>query len=235
MKHSNATPYKQYCLGIVAGHLGGVWSHQRWANKPIFWDAMGGDGQPEPILGSPPSPIILSGIAHHFGFPFFVSEKDPIRSASLKEILQYGSVLEMPMTEAIPVIRKECPDSVGGVAYFDSFGPVPDLDQLGIIFRQFNRMDCLFNITTTGLKRSGIQRPSDIISRMNKSVWYVRKVTKDAWHWAFMLGTETRQIREMAKIGWFLLDTSAGRQIFEEIEYTKKEREELCQPELWQN
>ena len=132
---------------------------------------------------------------------------------------------------------KDKKDSELGLVYVDPTGTkdLPDIGTLAHISRMRPRMEILFYLSATGVKRQfqQTQKPlSAFLVATGKQHWLIRKPFRgDKHQWTFLLGSNSDLFKPYRSIRsyFYILDSDEGRQVFEKINLSQDQRIEQKQ------
>jgi len=129
-----------------------------------------------------------------------------------------------------------------GLLYTDPNGIFnPDLLQTFSQQEQHHATDILINCPAAAIKRvknspkcEDCRTLQDRLAIIHKKEWLVRKTLKGStWQWTFLLGTNWTKFPEFQKIGMVRLNSEEGKSIFDRLNYTAQEWENIIQGDLF--
>ncbi len=137
----------------------------------------------------------------------------------------------------IPDLLKFKKDFELGLIYVDPTGTtdLPDIDTLAFISKMRPRMEILFYLSATGVKRQFQQTHkflADFLDATGKQHWLIRKPFKgDNHQWTFLLGSNSDLFKPYKSIRgyFFILDSPEGQEVFEKINLSQDQRFEQKQ------
>jgi len=254
--HSEYTVTKQRDFEHVLDTILGVARSPRcmgqaWAHKEfVYIDLNAGPGVVGGIEGSP---LIFTRRALDLGIPFraffFESKSENVHrlSDALADLCESRGV----STDRLQIVpgdhNSTVPwfvethlaslprDWVYGLAYGDGngrddspFGP------LATIAQRFPRIDHLVNVNTAIYKRVRGAHPDarfllDDLAGIDKKHRLIRKPIGE-WQWSMVLMSNWGRVPEFRELGFRRLDSEEGRDIFERVNYSKRERDDIARP-----
>ena len=142
--------------------------------------------------------------------------------------------------KVIPQLLKTKNESQLGLVYVDPTGikDLPDIGTLALISNMRPRMEILFYISATGVKRQFQQTQKflvDYLDATGKQHWLIRKPFKgDNHQWSFLLGSNSDLFKPYKSIRsyFYLLDSPEGQQVFEKMNLSEEQRFEQKQPRM---
>lgn len=142
--------------------------------------------------------------------------------------------------KVIPDLFKTKKDFELGLVYVDPTGTkdLPDVNILAHISKMRPRMEILFYLSATGVKRQFHQTHkllSDFLNATGKQHWLIRKPIKgDKHQWTFLLGSNLDLFKPHKNIRnyFHLLNSPEGQQVFEKMNLSQEQRNEQKQPRL---
>lgn len=151
-----------------------------------------------------------------------------------------GSVYFHPDTyeKIIPQLFKSKKDFELGLVYVDPSGDLPDFKTLSYVSNMRPRMEILFYLSATNVKRQFQQTQkflADFVSETSKKHWLIRKPFKgDKHQWTFLLGSNSDLFKPYKSIRtyFYLLDSPEGQSVFEKMNLSQEQRSEQSQPRL---
>jgi three-Cys-motif partner protein len=217
-----------------------------------YVDLTAGKGStPDGTMGSP---IVFLTKANNskFDIPFQADliEREPKNIEELKKIisarsndfLKQGKVYYHPdnYEKVIPNLFKTKKDFELGLVYVDPTGTkdLPDINTLAFISKMRPRMEILFYLSATGVKRQFQQTHKlleDFLNATGKQHWLIRKPIKgDKHQWTFLLGSNSDLFKPHKSIRsyFYLLNSPEGQQVFEKMNLSQEQRTEHRQPRL---
>ncbi len=230
----------------------GILPKCRWARGYFYIDTTSGEGRDK--NGELGSPLIFLDEAKKINVDFSALFIDKVNIRWKKLLLNcqqfypllerkrnivfrcfdYSKYLEISLQKLIPEFNKS---GKYGLCYVDSNG-IPNLDCFHqiMLWGGFNQIDLLVNLNANSIKRvrccSKIPEKRTLEQRLqplipNKRYWLI-KVPENhtGWQWSFLIGTNWDSFPELKNIGFYSLDSSKGKEILYELNYTKKEKEE---------
>jgi len=137
----------------------------------------------------------------------------------------------------IPNLLKSKKDFVLGLIYVDPTGSkdLPDVNTLALISRMRPRMEILFYLSATSVKRQYQQTHKFLVDFLNatgKQNWLIRKPFKgDKHQWTFLLGSNSDLFKPYKSIRsyFYLLNSSEGQEVFEKMNLSQEQRFEQRQ------
>ncbi len=134
--------------------------------------------------------------------------------------------------DIIPVITNQEDKKQLGLLYIDPNNVMPDINTIKHVSEYRPKMEILVYLAAAALKRTDKQLVNYIES--GKKSWLIRK-SFGKWQYTFLLGTNSPDRifhNKFESIDMFSLDTAKGKERFERMQYTKKQRERLHQSEF---
>lgn len=204
--------------------------------------------------GNPGSPIVFLDKANDkkFTIPFYADfiEREQENIAELEAAVsihplsssQRGSIVfhHSDYEEVIPKLLRNKKESQLGLVYVDPTGTkdLPDIDTLALISNMRPRMEILFYISATSVKRQFQQTQKflvDYLVTTGKQHWLIRKPFKgDNHQWTFLLGSNSDLFKPYKSIQsyFYILDSPDGQQVFEKLNLSEEQRFEQKQPRM---
>jgi three-Cys-motif partner protein len=160
----------------------------------------------------------------------------PLNSSQQRKILFHHNDYE----KVIPQLFKTKKETQLGLVYVDPTGTkdLPDIDALALISNMRPRMEILFYISATSVKRQFQQTQKflvDYLKATGKQHWLIRKPFKgDNHQWSFLLGSNSDLFRPYKSIQsyFYLLNSPEGQQVFEKMNLSEEQRFEQRQPRM---
>ncbi|MDP1547004.1 MAG: three-Cys-motif partner protein TcmP [Anaerolineales bacterium] len=172
--------------------------------------------------------------------PKNIEELEKTISARSTEFLQQGKIYYHPddYEKVIPNLFKTKKDFELGLVYVDPTGTkdLPDINTLARISNMRPRMEILFYLSATGVKRQFQQTHKlleDFLNATGKQHWLIRKPIKgDKHQWTFLLGSNSDLFKPYRSIRsyFYLLNSPEGQQVFEKMNLSQDQRIEQKQP-----
>ncbi len=142
--------------------------------------------------------------------------------------------------KAMPNLFKSKKDTELGLVYVDPTGTMdlPDINTLAHISSMRPRMEILFYLSATGIKRQFQQTHkllADFLNATGKQHWLIRKPFKgDKHQWTFLLGSNSDLFKPYKSIRsyFYSLESLEGQQVFEKMNFSQEQRVEQKQPRL---
>ncbi len=138
--------------------------------------------------------------------------------------------------KVVPDLLKFRDDKEFGLVFIDPSGNKPDLDTLKFIAKSRPKMELLFYISATNIKREfGYTKKylSDYMMETGKEYWLIKKPIKgDKFQWTFLLGSNSDIFKDYRKIDFLRLDSTEAQSFFPKLELTAKQRQTMLQPTL---
>jgi hypothetical protein len=146
--------------------------------------------------------------------------------------------------DMVDVLRKiSGPQYDGGFVLTDPYQcyTKEQIDGLAACFKNMPFVDAVFSMSGTGPKRVkdelGKARTSYIRSNFCKKHFYITAPIKGGkkvaqWQWTVMVASNTYKIRSQERIRFYPIDSPKGKEIACLLDYTEKERQELCMPTM---
>jgi len=204
--------------------------------------------------GNPGSPIIFLDKASDskFTISFYADliEREEQNVSELKE-----AVFAHPMNSSkqgkitfhnndyevtIPKLLVAKNEAQLGLVYVDPTGTkdLPDIDTLALLSSMRPKMEILFYISATSVKRQFQQTNkflADYLTATGKQHWLIRKPFKgDNHQWTFLLGSNSDLFKPYRSIQryFYILDSPEGQQVFEKMNLSEDQRFEQKQPRM---
>lgn len=116
-----------------------------------------------------------------------------------------------------------------GMIYSDPNNHEANFDGLSRLsnLHRLTRTDILIHFPATTLKRvrsvnSEIPRLKHALNGINKKHWLIRE-PNDRHQWTFLIGTNWHSFPKFEHLGFYLLDSDQGREVFEKLDCTANE------------
>lgn len=209
-----------------------------------YVDLTAGKGStPDGNIGSP---IVFLDKTNNekFDIPFRADliERESANIEELKKAVQahpMGSSSQINMhfhqgeyENIIPQLFRTKKDFELGLVYIDPTGTsdLPDSNTLARITNMRPRMEMLFYLSATGLKRQFQQTHqllADFLNATGKQHWLIRKPFKgDSHQWTFLLGSNMDFFKPHKKIqNYFcVLNSPEGQEVFEKMNLSQEQR-----------
>lgn len=168
-----------------------------------------------------------------------IDELKKLISAHPMNSSQQGKIHYHPddYEKVIPNLFKSKKEFELGLVYVDPTGTkdLPDINTLALISKMRPRMEILFYLSATGVKRQFQQTHQllgDFLNATGKQHWLIRKPFKgDKHQWTFLLGSNSDLFKPYRSIRnyFYLLDSPEGRQVFEKMNLSQDQRFEQKQ------
>ena len=222
------TPLKiEHLRSIFTMHVDltvAVMRRNRYFNQDYHYiDATAGPGRC-PELDLPGSPVVFHEIAASRGLHYqcdlieLRQENCNSLSASLAQYtnsngttqIHCGDYAKMLPTLAAPNQKQL------GLIFIDPSGQPPDFDSIGKALQHRPKMEVLFYLSATNLKRCyqhTSKRLADYMRVLHKNKWLIREPVGQH-QWTFLLGSNTDLFKSYKKIGFYRLDSPEAQRIF---------------------
>lgn len=250
--YSESTPIKQHdfehvltTLLIVAhGVMLRGYPHPEF----LYFDLNAGPGR---LGGVDGSPLIFVRTARRIGLPFraFFFEKNKESAYQLREALE--SICPPEDRHRLRIVHgdhsrgvawkieselSDLPnDWVYGLAYGDGNGKSDTpIGPLVALAERFPRVDLLLNVTATGYKRARGANPDasyllDDLRPILKAHRMIREPVSE-WQWTMLFLTNWAGAPEFGERGFRRLGSSAGREIADRVNFSKREAQKKTRP-----
>jgi hypothetical protein len=216
-----------------------------------YFDLTAGKGStPDGNFGSPI--VFLDEVEKpRFVIPFRADliEREESNLDELKKAVQSHTVYESEQGQiyfhcgeyelVIPRLLKSKKETELGLVYVDPSGDLPDFKTLAYISALRPRMEILIYLSATNVKRQYQQTKkflADFLSETDKKHWLIRKPFKgDPHQWTFLLGSNKDFFNPYKNIQQYfcVLDSPAGQEVFEKMNFNQEQRLEQKQPPLF--
>ena len=188
------------------------------------------------------SPVVFLQEAARRGLQYQATfiEKDSINSANLgKALWSYSgnhSILNCNHQDVLATLIDGVPKSAFGMIYVDPngeppFGLLSDVSRL----EPCKRMDMLVYASASTVKRRrtvhGGKSLVEHMESIDKRYWLIRD-HQSKFQWTFLLGTNWVEFPSWETRGFYRLQSEKGREILDELNWTKRERAQRQQMEL---
>lgn len=142
------------------------------------------------------------------------------------EMYIYDSVLCGDSSELLLKYAQGTDASRFGYVYVDPNGPSIPKTLTEFYAHVCNqKIDLIINIAATSLKRQGLRLDQEMRQVMAcKSKWLVREPYRPH-QWTMLVGTNWVKIKDWSAKGFHLLDSEAGRSVFQRVSKTREELE----------
>jgi hypothetical protein len=138
--------------------------------------------------------------------------------------------------QVIPELFPSRDDKEFGLIFIDPSGNKPDLETLKYITKMRPKMELLFYLAATNIKREfgyTNKRLSDYMRETGKEYWLIKKPIKgDSFQWTFLLGSSSDIFKNYKKIDFMRLDSDEAQKFFPLLELTAKQRQKMLQPKF---
>lgn len=168
-----------------------------------------------------------------------IEELKNIISAHPMNASQQGRIHYHPddYEKVVPNLFKSKKDFELGLVYVDPTGTrdLPDIGTLALISKMRPRMEILFYVSATGVKRQFQQTHqllADFLNATGKQHWLIRKPFKgDSHQWTFLLGSNIDFFKPHKKIQSYfcILNSPEGQEVFEKMNLSQDQRFEQKQ------
>ncbi len=230
--------HMQITLNIVRKHSG--WAKQSYR----YFDLNAGPGI-DPITGELGSPLIALEKANaiwkdDYEMDFF--EIDPISYFKLRRAILSPNVRVFNCNNEL--VDNFLPDGVDktqyGLVYADpSAAPRLAIEPMGAICDRFPKVDAMFNIAATSIKRANSTKPpeeilrlDDMRARINKKHWIIRKPISQ-FQWTILLGTNWLNYPDWEKNDFVSIHSDLGKEWLAICNLSERERQRAIQPTLF--
>lgn len=222
--------------------VGRVFKKNGWIKNPIYYyiDANAGPGY-NPNNGNDGSPMIFLKVMKDIKMPhkgYFVEIDAPNAMDLGIATSEYGDcrVICGNNADIIPEIIKEIPKDAYGLVYTDPNG-IPDFDMLAHISRECKKLDLLVRCSATSLKRNGGRLNTRLDIELMKICKEIRIISmplhSDSFQWTFIFMTNYTEYTPWKQYGFLRTDTEEGLEVFDRLNYTCKELQEIKQSPLF--
>lgn len=217
-----------------------------------YVDLTAGKGStPDGTIGSP-IVFLTKASDSKFNIPFHADlvEREKNNIDELKKVIashpnnlsQQGQInfYSDEYEKIIPNLFKSTRETELGLVYVDPTGTkdLPDLNTLALISKRRPRMEILFYLSATGVKRQFQQTHKllgDFLNATGKQHWLIRKPIKgDKHQWTFLLGSNSDLFKPFKSIrtNFYLLNSPEGQEVFQKMNLSQDQRNEQRQPRL---
>jgi len=241
--HSPMTPDKQSGLSaMLALHMRVVANVFRknagWLRKEyLYIDTNAGSGA-NPEEGVPGSPLIFLDRVKSFGYPWTAHfiECEAANVHMLTGRLNGSRTPNVTVhhdsnVAVVPEILRTAPARSFGLVYMDPNG-TPDWDLLSKVSREQPKLDILIRCPTRVLKRTRYQGAPSLVDAMEmvgKEAWLIREpIPGDRHDWTFLFGANYG-FGAWGSERFYRTNSARGKEILEQLNYTKQEIEQLHQ------
>lgn len=204
----------------------------RYAAPPyLYVDMHAGPGQLEDELGPfDGSPLIFAHLANEHDLPHLAwhfDESEVIATQLLATLGPESFVGAVRCEDGLPVLvdRISQPTRRYGLIYADPIGKEIPVDALNTAADRLPRVDLMAYVSGTAYKRRRNGRLFTDVSAIRKKHALVRE-PQTAWQWTFVLWTNWADFPEWRKRGFYRADSTQGRRILDELNYTRQEIQE---------
>jgi hypothetical protein len=125
-----------------------------------------------------------------------------------------------------------------GLVFVDPSGDLPDFETLQYIGEVRPRMEILIYLASTNVKRQyqyTNKYLEDYLGKIGKNHWLISTPSAgDQFKWIFLLGSGAPIFKDYKSIGIYRLPSDIGRELFEIVNLTEKQRIEHLQPRLFE-
>jgi hypothetical protein len=221
---------------LITSHVIRNWREKNWNVSPYFhyFDINAGAGFDQNGVKGSPQIFCEEREKRKIYCKSLFIEESADNAESLKALLPGENVECGDHSDVLPGSFTDEKVRRFGLLYADPNG-IFDLD----VIRKFcecycyNKTDILINCNSTAIKRVRMSSRHeetrslwDRLQEIDKKYWIIRE-PYGRHQWSFILGTNWPSFPKFEKIGFYKLESKEGREIFNKINLTKPENEQL--------